>query len=260
GDYLVEASVTDEAGNPVEAERTFTVAAAGDNVPTLTIETPVAGDDVVNATEHEQALIINGASTGLTAGTEVQVSLEGKDYTTTVAADGSWTLEVPAADVSALVDGEVIVDATAVNEVGNTAEISHQFTVATEMVPVVVKPIAEDDKINADEAAGDIVIDGTTVPGADVVVDIDGEKYPTTADDDGNWSVVIPPEAWDNVDQGDLPIIVDVTDKDGNQGEVEREVEIDTLPPTLVIDAIAEDDVVNAIEHLEALEIGGSTT
>jgi hypothetical protein len=41
----------------------------------------------------------------------VTVTLNGKDYTTTVSADGSWTLNVPAADLAALDDGSVTVTA-----------------------------------------------------------------------------------------------------------------------------------------------------
>jgi hypothetical protein len=77
--------------------------------PTVTINT-IAGDDILNAAEAKSDLTVSGTSTA-EAGQTVTVSLNGKDYTATVSADGSWTLNVPAADVAALGDGSVTVTA-----------------------------------------------------------------------------------------------------------------------------------------------------
>ena len=53
------------------------------------------------------------------------VSLNGKDYTTTVSADGSWTLNVPAADLVGLSDGSVTVTASVSDKAGNPASADH---------------------------------------------------------------------------------------------------------------------------------------
>src|SRR5690606_35368516 len=103
GEYAVMASVSDIAGNPASVERDISVAAS--NLPTLTITSPLAGDDVVNASEHHQFLPITGESTGLAVGAQVVVELNGTIYTPCIAADGSWSMAVPAADISALPDG-----------------------------------------------------------------------------------------------------------------------------------------------------------
>ncbi|WP_276350562.1 Ig-like domain-containing protein, partial [Enterobacter hormaechei] len=71
--------------------------------PSVTINT-IATDDILNATEAQSDLAISGTSTA-EAGQTLTVSLNGKDYTTTVSADGSWTLNVPAADLAGLTDG-----------------------------------------------------------------------------------------------------------------------------------------------------------
>ncbi|WP_155483877.1 hypothetical protein, partial [Trabulsiella odontotermitis] len=70
------------------------------SLPGLRVDT-VAGDDIVNTIEHSQNLIITGTSEGFTAGTTLTVSINGKTYQASVAADGTWSAAVPAADVSA---------------------------------------------------------------------------------------------------------------------------------------------------------------
>ncbi|MGS6414863.1 Ig-like domain-containing protein, partial [Enterobacter rongchengensis] len=100
GDASVQVSVTNVNGNSASAGREYSVDATA---PTVTIST-IAGDDVLNAAEAKSDLTESGTSTA-EAGQTVTVSLNGKDYTTTVGADGSWTLNVPAADLAGLTDG-----------------------------------------------------------------------------------------------------------------------------------------------------------
>ncbi|VFS41070.1 type 1 secretion target domain-containng protein [Enterobacter cancerogenus] len=68
----------------------------------------LAADDILNAAEAKSDLTVSGTSTA-EAGQTVTVSLNGKDYTAKVGADGTWTLDVPAADVGALSNGSVTV-------------------------------------------------------------------------------------------------------------------------------------------------------
>lgn len=49
----------------------------------------VAGDDVINIVEHGQHLMVTGTSTGLSAGSALTVTVNGKTYPATVLADGS---------------------------------------------------------------------------------------------------------------------------------------------------------------------------
>ena len=70
-------------------------------VPVLTINT-VSGDDIINAAEHGQALVISGSSTGGEAGDVITVTLNSKTYTTTLDASGNWSVGVPLSDVTAL--------------------------------------------------------------------------------------------------------------------------------------------------------------
>ena len=86
--------------------------------PGLRVDT-VAGDDVINSIEHNQALVITGSSTGLTAGTALTVVINNVTYAATVLADGTWNLGVPAADVSNWPAGTVDITVSGTNSAGN---------------------------------------------------------------------------------------------------------------------------------------------
>ncbi|QRG26796.1 Ig-like domain-containing protein [Halomonas binhaiensis] len=194
GDYTVIATVTDAAGNEGSAQRDFNVAASADSLPTVAIDS-IAGDDIVNAAEHEQALSVSGATTNLAEGDEVRVELNGQTYSATVAADGSWSVDVAAADVAALADGDYTVTATVTDAAGNEGSAQRDFSVAASansLPTVAIDTIAGDDIINAAEHEQALTISGTTtnlVAGDKVNVELNGNAYEATVATDGSWSV-----------------------------------------------------------------------
>ena len=115
GELTVSASVTNGVGNSGSAERDITIDAS---LPGLRVDT-VAGDDVINSIEHNQNLIITGTSDGLTTGTALTVTVNGKTYAATVLADGTWTAAIPAADVGALAAATVTVTVSGQSSAGN---------------------------------------------------------------------------------------------------------------------------------------------
>ncbi|QEM83229.1 Ig-like domain-containing protein [Halomonas binhaiensis] len=239
GEHSVTASVSDAAGNPANVERDITVAASG--LPTLTITTPLAGDDVINAAEHEQLLPITGASTGLAAGTLVTVELNGKTYSTGIAADGSWSMAMSAADVSALPDGTAVIVASATDSAGNTVDTSHQVTVDTIPPALAIDPISDDGVINAEEAAAGVPISGTAEPGAEVVVQVGDNEYIITAGDDSAWSVMVPAEVWESLPEGEISVTATATDSVGNSSGAERSALLETSLSVLTIDGFIDD-------------------
>ncbi|GHK34827.1 hypothetical protein ECZU06_19520 [Escherichia coli] len=100
----MSASVTNQNGNTGSGTRDITIDA---NLPGLRVDT-VAGDDVVNIIEHGQALVITGSSSGLAEGTPLTVTINNVEYITAVQADGSWSVGVTAAQVSAGLRGRLI--------------------------------------------------------------------------------------------------------------------------------------------------------
>jgi len=127
--------------------------------PTLTINT-IAGDDIINAAEDDADVTISG-TTDAEDGQVVTVSLNGTDYTATVTG-GTWTLDVPAADIQNL-DPSETVTANVSDVAGNPAtEATRNITYDATAPTLTINTIATDDVINAAEDAADVTISGTT--------------------------------------------------------------------------------------------------
>ena len=256
--YTVSAAVSDKAGNPASATHNLTVDLAA---PVVTINT-VAGDDIINATEHAQAQIISGSATGATTGNTVSVTIGTTTYTTVLDANGNWSIGVPASVISALAQGDVTITATVTDSAGNSGTASHTVTVALGAPVLAINTIAVDDIINATEKGADLAISGSSnqPAGTQITVTLNGQNYTTTADASGNWSVDVPAAALQALGNGELTISASVTNSVGNTGNGTREITIDANLPGLRVDTVAGDDVVNIIEHGQALVITGSSS
>ncbi|WP_113560855.1 Ig-like domain-containing protein, partial [Escherichia coli] len=93
GSQTITASLSDRAGNSDSTTHDVTVDLSG---PTLTINT-VSGDDIISGAEKGAPLTLTGSTQQAETGQTVTVTLAGQSFTTTVQADGSWSLTVPAA-------------------------------------------------------------------------------------------------------------------------------------------------------------------
>ncbi|HFN4955724.1 TPA: Ig-like domain-containing protein, partial [Escherichia coli] len=192
GNLTVNASVTNGVGNTGSGSRDITIDA---NLPGLRVDT-VAGDDVINSIEHNQALVITGSSTGLTAGTALTVVINNVTYAATVLADGTWSLGVPAADVSNWPAGTVDITVSGTNSAGTTSTITHPVTVDLTAVAITINTLSGDDVINAVEKGETLVVSGSTSgveAGQTVTVTFGGKNYTTTVEANGSWTVNVPP-------------------------------------------------------------------
>ncbi|WP_425341540.1 Ig-like domain-containing protein [Escherichia coli] len=355
--YTVSAAVSDKAGNPASATHNLTVDLVA---PVVTINT-VAGDDIINSTEHGQAQIISGSATVATTGNTVSVTIGTTTYTTVLDANGNWSIGVPASVISALAQGDVTITATVTDSAGNSGTASHVVSVALGSPVLAINTIAVDDIINATEKGADLAISGISdqPAGTQVTVTLNGQNYTTIADASGNWSVTVPASrvsalgeasytvtasatdtgrqhrqqpgeftgrqrpagrhhqhrggrryyqrcrsrdtqtisgvvtraaAGDTVTvtlggntytaqvqadlswsvsvpaadlqalgNGDLTITASVTNANGNTGSGSRDITIDANLPGLRVDTVAGDDIVNSIEHGQALVITGGS-
>ncbi|NPM63350.1 hypothetical protein HC464_26535, partial [Escherichia coli] len=100
----------------------------------------IAGDDIINAAEHGQALVISGSSTGGEAGDVVTVTLNSKTYTTTLDASGNWSVTVPASAVTALGQANYTVTAAVTSNIGNSNTASHNVLVDSALPGVTINP------------------------------------------------------------------------------------------------------------------------
>ncbi len=259
GDLTVTASVTNGVGNSGSGERDITIDA---NLPGLRVDT-VAGDDVINSIEHRQNLIITGSSDGLTAGTALTVTVNGKTYAATVLADGTWSAALPSADVSALAAGTVTVNVEGQSSAGNPVTINHDVTVDLANVAISIDAIASDDVINAAERGADLVLSGTTAnveENQTVTITFGGKSYTATVDAEGKWTATVPSADLAGLKDGDASVQVSVTNVNGNSASAGREYSVDATAPSVTINTIATDDILNASEAQSDLAISGTST
>ncbi|BCT14280.1 adhesin [Enterobacter cloacae] len=259
GDLTVTASVTNGVGNSGSAERDITIDA---NLPGLRVDT-VAGDDVINSIEHGQNLIVTGSSDGLTAGTTLTVTVNGKTYPATVLADGTWRAAIPAADVGALAAGTVTVTVAGQSSAGNPVSISHDVMIDLATVAISIDAIASDDVINAAEKGADLVLSGATSnveENQTVTITFGGKSYTATVGADGKWTATVPAADLAGLKDGDASVQVSVTNVNGNSASAGREYSVDATAPTVTINTLATDDILNAAEAKSDLTVSGTST
>ncbi|SQP91361.1 RTX family exoprotein [Escherichia coli] len=255
--YTVSASAQDSAGNSATASRSVAVDLTA---PVISINT-VSTDDRLNAAEQQQPLTLNG-STSAEVGQTVTVTFGGKTYTATVAANGTWALNVPAADLAALGQGAQTITASVNDRAGNPGQTTHALTVDTVAPTVTIATVAGDDIINNAEQLAGQTISGTTTAevGQTVTVTFNGQSWTATVGSGGSWSVFIPAQQFAGLSDGSYTISATVSDQAGNPGSASRGVTLNGDVPTVTINTFAGDDVVNAAEHGSSLVISGTTT
>ncbi|MCV4938487.1 Ig-like domain-containing protein, partial [Escherichia coli] len=163
----VQASVSSASGNSASATHAYSVDASA---PTLTINT-IASDDILNATEAGSPLTISGTSTAET-GQTVTVTFGGKNYTASVASDGSWSATVSAADLALLTDGSASAQASVSNINGNSASAVHNYSVDSSAPTIIINTVASDNIVNASEADAGVTVSGSTTAEAGQIVTV----------------------------------------------------------------------------------------
>ncbi|ADO10259.1 Putative AT-2 family transporter precursor [Pantoea vagans C9-1] len=266
GSYPVDVTIRDAAGNLTTATQTLTRDADSLNLPALTIGA-ISDDNFLNQAESLQDLSIGGTSTNLVEGQLVTVTLNAIQYSGTVAADGSWTVTVPAADLGNLPDGDQLLIVVSADTSGNPASASASLVV---LASALVQPtltlnvVAGDDVINATEATADVAVSGGSTllaTGTPVTVSFNGTDYSTTIDADGNWTVTVPSAAFINVAPGSTQTFtVTASDVAGNPAVATQEVSFSTTPPVLTDITVNAGDTLNLAESLQDLTINGTTT
>ncbi|MEP5613733.1 MAG: Ig-like domain-containing protein [Cyclobacteriaceae bacterium] len=161
GSITVTADVTDLAGNPaVQASEAITL---DQTPPTVVIDTPISGDDLVNAAE-DGALVVSGTTTLTEDNQMVTVTFD--DTFTQIVVMGTVTANIwsaAAADISGLNEGLITVTADVDDLAGNPAtQDSHPITLDQTATIAIDVPITADNIVNGVEDDA-LVITGTTV-------------------------------------------------------------------------------------------------
>lgn len=259
GSQTYSVTVGDIAGNVVTAVGNYAVNTA---LSAVAIE-PVSGDGYLNAAEAQGDLTIFGATSNVPAGSTLTVTLNGTDYQTEVAANGSWQVVVPSAVLLALPDGALAVTASATDAAGNTVTSDTTLNIAITTVPTLtIDTPFTDGTLNAEEAATTQTLTGSTGETGDgqtVSVVINGVTLTGTVDGNGNWSVDLPGNVLQELPQGTTPATVTVSDVAGNTATTELTLTVDTLPPAVTLAALAGDNILNAAEQGNDLAVSGTS-
>ncbi|SMD33677.1 hypothetical protein SAMN04488029_1607, partial [Reichenbachiella faecimaris] len=119
GDISVDVGANeaqDAAGNNNTAATTVTTV-YDVSAPEIVIAI-IAEDDIINALEDDVDLTVSGTTTDVEDGQVITITLNGIDYTAVVVGN-AWTLDIPAADVQALTEGDNDITANVSDVAGN---------------------------------------------------------------------------------------------------------------------------------------------
>ncbi|WP_380179373.1 Ig-like domain-containing protein [Kalamiella sp. sgz302252] len=259
GANTLQVTVADAAGNTSALAVPVTVDTAA---PTLTLDA-VAGDGVVNASEAAADIIVSGGSTGAEEGQIVTVSVNGQSYTTAIAADGSWSLALPAGLLQASPDGTYPLTVSLSDAAGNTATQATDITLATTALQPTLDTLFDDNYLSITEAQSDQTLSGTTGAtgaGQAVTVNIAGTDYTATVDNDGNWTLPVNAATLQALGEGIQTVTVTATDAVGNTGTAATSINVDYTAPALTIDPVAGDNTINAAESVGPIAITGTAS
>jgi hypothetical protein len=261
GDHRFTVTATDAAGNVSDKSNTFVltldftapdvskiaITDVVDNVGSITgsVEQNGVLDDrkpVIKGTGAEVGDIITVSTTDSTGNTIIL-------GTTTVGADGTWTL----APTGSLYDGLNKLTVTETDSVGNIAKPDSSYSVNVSLTPGVpsITGIVDDTGANhANLAEGALTKDSTptlsgtsSVAEGNIITIYNGSTVvgTTTAGANGDWSFT----PTGKLDDGDYNFTVKATNSAGQTSEASNSwsITIDTAAPGAVTDLVITDDV-----------------
>jgi Ca2+-binding RTX toxin-like protein len=245
-DSVIEASVAtlDAAGNAgmASTREGYTVDITAP-VPTITLDTEITADDIINIAESTGNVTITGTAGGeALVGDAVEVTVNGVTSAGTVQADMSFSIDVAGADLVADASRQVVATVTTVDSADNpgTATASEGYLVDTAQPTVTI--LVQDDALNIGDDSPVTIIFNEAVSGfdnADLSVPF-GTLSPVTSSDGGvTWTATLAPNP--GVESASNSITLDytgVTDVAGNTGTgttLSNSYSVDTLAPSAII-------------------------
>ncbi|MFN4157620.1 MAG: Ig-like domain-containing protein [Gemmobacter sp.] len=209
---------------------------------------------VENAEDHRDGVTIGGNGE---PGAAIRVTIGEAVQTTTIAADGSWSVTFTPAQVPG---GEYTTGVTivATDPMGNTTTITDRVQIDTVPHPLAIDPVTADNTVNAAEAAAGFQITGTSTPGAAITVAIGGDTRMATVAGNGTWAIAYGPN---QIAPGEYDATITATTRDaaGNPSSTTHVMRVDTLTHVSLTTPVAGDDVVNAAEVAGGVALSGAT-
>ncbi|OZG42284.1 hypothetical protein CAK78_08725, partial [Aeromonas sp. A35_P] len=278
GDDSFQYTVVDSHG----ASNTYTISVKvlpAPIEPTITI-TAIADDNVLNVAESQSTAVSISGTVGGDAkvGDAILVTVNGVNYPTTVGAGLIWAVSVPGTELVAHGGAPIGAMVTSVDSAGNAVNANalqgYTIDMAIPTPQIQITSIADDNIVNAAEAAGSVSIVGTTsgTKAGDVVTaTVNGIGYDyQLSSDNGNFSITVTGAAMldDFASSGGLSGVIEATVSSvsavGNvgTGSTAGSYTVDVLPPSPVItlNDVTADNTINSTEAGQDVYISGSVT
>jgi ribosomal 50S subunit-recycling heat shock protein len=229
--------------------------------PTIAIDATLAGDNVVNEAEQKQPLTISGTTSGVEDGQTVDVQFNGEHYTANVS-NNHWTLDVPAAHLSNLADGQTYTITANVHDLaGNSAAPAKHDLGVHVTAPeafITVDNVTADNILNINEFYGDVVTITGTVGGDaklddKVTLDIGGALYETKVIDiNGQLGFSVDVGTGDLSGATKIHATVSVSDSYNNTATASTDhdylVDLTSPKASITVDPVTADNVLNIQE------------
>ncbi len=247
--------------------------AAGTTSPAVVVTVVVDSTPSVAAAPQIALATDTGAADGITqsstpaiegtgtAGDVVTVLIAGQTLTTTVGADGRWSVTP-----QALGDGKHAAEVTFTDIAGNISPVAVLGLTVDSTAPVLtINPVAGDNLINAAERSA-VMLSGTTTAEAGQTVSVsfgDGAKQINATAlvmADGTWALTQGADL-SGLAQGAITVTANVSDVAGNASvTATHAIAVDASAPVLAIAGpVAGDNLINAAERSAVMLSGTST-
>ncbi|NIZ62147.1 hypothetical protein DL239_14285 [Sedimentitalea sp. CY04] len=241
---------TDAAGNSTTTTDTLVVDTVAPAIGFNTVE----GDNIVNATEASDGVVLTGSGE---AGASLQVTFQGVTQTTTVASNGTWSVAYAS---SSITTGEYdsTVSVTSMDAAGNSSTATHTVRIDTEAAVTLGSSLAGDNIINGAEQSAGVTLTGTADPGSTVVVSLGSVNHTVTANSGGTWSsffssTEIPAGTYN------ATVSAEATDLAGNIARTSGTVAVDTsTTATIAGGRSGGDNIVNQSESQAGVTLSGT--
>ena len=273
GNYTIRANVSDLAGNP--AAQGATSLRVDQTPPSFTIASGIAGDNTVNAAEAAAGFTISGTTLGTENGQIVTLNILDStstvvDTITATVAGNAWSANVTPTQALALSDGNYTVRANLNDLAGNPAPQATRALHVDQTAPSISidATLATDNIVNAAEAGAGFVVSGTT-SGAENGQTVNLQFFDsanilrgiyTATVSNSAWSATISPAQLRTLVDGSYTIRASVSDVAGNPSlPASHAFVLDLTAPTIVVDTVGGDDLLNAAEVAAGFTISGTT-
>jgi hypothetical protein len=253
-DVTLTATTSDAAGNIGRASGTFRV----DTLHHLTIDpAPLGQGDVINRAAADGGVTLRG-TTQPGSVVEVQFGTITRQVTST---DGTWSMRFAGSDFDRVGRDEydASFNVTARDAAGNVNTAARAVRVDTVVDVAISGVIAGDGLINAADRDAGFTVNGTTDPGARVMVQLgNGLEKQANVDGFGNWSL-----RFNTADiptgQDQLTLRATATDLAGNSNSASRGVALDTEVRDFAYTStgVAADGIINGADAAAGLLVTG---